>query len=228
MFRTQGEARTGTADRRLAGYLALIAGMVNSGGFVLIGSFTSHVTGNVGRLADDVVLGHAPTAFVAAGSILTFFVGAFITSFVGESAVFRGSSHAVAALLGLEAILIGVFVLRVAGHAQRWEPMLLSCAMGIQNSLITRLSGAIVRTTHLTGVVTDLGIESARWLRHFTTDSVRPPVPKIALLGTIFVAFVVGSGTGALLTTHFGHLGLVPVLVLLLAGILQALRPTGR
>ena len=37
--------------------------------------------------------------------------------------------------------------------------------MGMQNSLVTRLSGAVVRTTHLTGVVTDLGIEAARWYR---------------------------------------------------------------
>ena len=43
--------------------------------------------------------------------------------------------------------------------------MLLCAAMGLQNSLVTRLSGAVVRTTHLTGVLTDLGIEGARWFR---------------------------------------------------------------
>lgn len=40
---------------------------------------------------------------------------------------------------------------------------LLACvmlfAMGLQNSLVTKVSNATVRTTHLTGLFTDLGIE---------------------------------------------------------------------
>ncbi len=54
MFRHEGAERSHRHNQWLAGYLALIAGFVNSAGFILIGSFTSHVTGNGGRFADDL------------------------------------------------------------------------------------------------------------------------------------------------------------------------------
>ena len=57
MFRQEGEVRTARHNRMLAGYLALVAGLVNSAGFVMIGTFTSHTTGNIGRFANDLALG---------------------------------------------------------------------------------------------------------------------------------------------------------------------------
>lgn len=38
-------------------------------------------------------------------------------------------------------------------------------ALGIQNAMTTKLSGAVIRTTHLTGLTTDLGILTAHWLQ---------------------------------------------------------------
>ena len=83
--------------------------------------------------------------------------------------------------------------------------------MGMQNSLVTWLSGAVVRTTHLTGVVTDLGIETAHWLRLrirrwrpgelLAADEQRPPTrARMTLLLTIATTFIVGALLGATLT----------------------------
>lgn len=243
MFRKLGTERTARDDRRLAATLASIAGVVNSAGFVIIGSFTSHVTGNVGRFADQVALGHGEVAAVAGSAILTFFLGATVTSMLVESRVLGAMHRTSAALLSVEALLIAVFVASTAASAPAAirdhgaQAMLLSGAMGLQNALVTRLSGAVVRTTHLTGVVTDLGIETARWFRYwrsraatkamrftFTdTPAARPHPHTFALLATIFVAYVVGSGIGALLAVRFAYLALLPVVVGLMGGAIYAL-----
>ncbi len=244
MFQKVGPARTSRDDRQIAAYLAFIAGAVNSAGFVVIGSFTSHVTGNVGRLADEIAVGNATLALTAGAAVITFFLGAFAASMLIESELLGSMSRTSAALLFFEATLIGVFVVSTqlsdhpSLHVAEMQATLLSAAMGIQNSLVTRLSGAIVRTTHLTGVVTDLGIEVARWFRYVrhragasrgwrftltTKPAPRPPSPKIALLATIFIAFVVGSACGAALAVRYNRFALVPFVVALLAGGVYAL-----
>ena len=244
MFRTLGPHRTSRHDRSLAAYLAVIAGTVNSAGFVIIGSFTSHVTGNVGQLADQAAVGNGAVALVAAATVGTFFVGAFITGMLVESGLLGRMSRTSAALLLLEASLVAAFIASSAAYApsairgNEAKAMLLGAAMGIQNGLVTRLSGAIVRTTHLTGVVTDLGIEAARWFRFWRvqlgemrqlrlsltrTPAIRPLPAKIALLGTIFGAFVFGSTAGALLAVRYSYLSLVPVVALLAFGAIYAL-----
>lgn len=217
MFRHEGPSRSPRKNAQLAGYLALVAGYVNSGGFILIGSFTSHVTGNVGRMSNDIALGDAPAALLAAFMVLAFFAGAVISSIVLEWRASRGAPRAYAAALAFEGTLLLVFVfvagLSRATHARVLdaEAAILSAAMGAQNALVTRLSGAVVRTTHLTGVVTDLAIELATWYRQHRGHAARPsqsasrgggrpPLDKVNLLLIIVVAFVVGAALGALLT----------------------------
>jgi uncharacterized membrane protein YoaK (UPF0700 family) len=244
MFRKLGLERTPRDDRRLAAYLAAIAGTVNSAGFVVIGSFTSHVTGNVGRFADQVAFGHGEVAAIAGLAVVTFFLGSLATSMLVESQALGPMYRASAALLLLEATLVGTFVVSTAGDApdairdHGAQAMLLSAAMGVQNALVTRLSGAVVRTTHLTGVVTDLGIEAARWFRYWrsrtggrvgvrftvtSTPAERPRATTVALLLTVFVAFVLGSAAGAVLAVRFAHFSLLPIVIVLVTGALYAL-----
>jgi uncharacterized membrane protein YoaK (UPF0700 family) len=220
MFRHQGPTRSERQNGLLAGYLALIGGFVNSAGFILIGSFTSHVTGNVGRLATDIVSRQLLAAGAAFTMIASFYVGAFVASMIIESNVFERTPTAYGVALLSEALLLALFSW-VAGHQQTtharmldMQAVLLCAAMGVQNSLVTRLSGAVVRTTHLTGVVTDLGIETARWFRwwrgHLSTQlnrklttghhnpRERPVVAKIRLHSVIVSAFTLGAILGAM------------------------------
>jgi uncharacterized membrane protein YoaK (UPF0700 family) len=244
MFQHEGAQRSHDHNQLLAGYLAVVAGLVNSTGFILIGTFTSHVTGNVGRMADDAALGHGSAALLAGAMIAAFYLGAFLASMALESNVLRTRPTVYGLLLLGESMLIAAFL----GLASVWDnasprfrdaqALLLCCAMGLQNSLVTRLSGAVVRTTHLTGVVTDLGIEGARWFRywrsHFskktglplvmgTHPPDRPHAPKVHLLLTVFISFVAGSAAGALLAVRFGQLAVLAPVALLVAGGMLAL-----
>src|SRR3954462_1015003 len=82
MFRHTGPSRSAKLNSILAGYLALIAGFVNSSGFLLLGTFTSHVTGSVGRLAADLASRQWAAAALAALFVIAFFTGAFTASIV--------------------------------------------------------------------------------------------------------------------------------------------------
>lgn len=248
MFRHEGAQRTFRHNQYLAGYLAMIAGIVNSAGFVLIGSFTSHVTGNVGRFADDLALGR-PIAPLALVLVIAYYAGAVASSMALESGD-AARPRIYSLLLFLEAVLLGAFAL--LSHLMNTQnsayldvqALLLCLAMGMQNSFVTRLSGAVVRTTHLTGVVTDLGIETARWFRYWrasitahtgvrlivgSASPERPSAPRALLLLTITGAFVVGSMIGAVTAVRLGVLALlVPAFALLLgsgAAVWTIVRP---
>ena len=230
MFQTEVAARTDGQNRLLAGYLAVVAGFVNASSFLLIGTFTSHVTGNVGRFADDLVLGHREPALLAAVMVLAFFLGAFAASLTLESGRGVRRSWISGSLLFAEAVLLLAFMEfgRRASPGPRTldaAAAILCFAMGMQNSLVTRLSGAVVRTTHLTGIVTDLGIEAARWVRYWRTRgtpsldlSERPPVAKTALLATILGSFVMGAAGGAIAATRWRHDAMLVPAVALIGG----------
>ena len=218
VFSHEGPARSPRLNAILAGYLAGVAGFVNSTSFILIGLYTSHVTGSVGRFAHDLALHDHAAAGFAACMVLSFFGGAFFASFVLEASPFIKVSRAYGIVLFCQGVLQALFLAWVASSpsagvrmldSQAW---LLCFTMGMQNSLVTRLSGAVVRTTHLTGVITDLGIEAARWLAWkrsqwklvpilFTPrrPANRPDPIKVTLLLAISSSFITGSVLGAVL-----------------------------
>lgn len=221
MFEHEGAERSDRLNRLAAGYLALIGGYVNSTGFVLAGRFTSHVTGNIGHAAFDAATGQASAGLHAFGLVASFFAGAFAAHLILANPRLPSVSERYGIALLVEAALLGAFATTDSHHTA-----FLSAAMGIQNSLVTRLSGAIVRTTHLTGVVTDLGIEAARWwyawLRREPSE--RPPLAKSALLATIATAFTLGAIAGSAATVTIGHFAVGAPMLALLGAALFALR----
>ena len=245
MFSREGSARSDSQNRWLAGYLAFVGGFVNSSGFVLVGTFTSHVTGNVGRLAVDSATGQYAAALAALSLVLCFFAGAFVASVITESRFLRGpSSRAYALALAGEASLLLLFTwLSYRGTAAHprvkdAEAALLCAAMGLQNALVTRLSGAVVRTTHLTGVATDLAVEGARWFRFWRRSlsevtrvplvwgqnpAERPAAPKVLLLGTIAASFLAGASAGAYSAVHWQHASMLIAAVAVAGAALYAL-----
>jgi uncharacterized membrane protein YoaK (UPF0700 family) len=239
MFRNPGSKRTFRQNGLVAGYLAFVAGYVNAVGFVVLGIFTSHATGNVGRFANELASPRFATAGPAGVLVVAFFGGAFAASMAIESPFFTRPAKAYGFALGLEALLLCVFVVLagVVRGATDLEAGLLSFAMGMQNSLVTRLSGAVVRTTHLTGVITDLGIEAARWFRWWRSrlsakipvDVVlgarateRPSLPKIALLGVIAGSFTLGAVLGSAAGAAYAHPAMLAPSAALAAGAAYA------
>lgn len=218
MFRREGFGRDARLNRLIAGYLASIAGFVNSGGFVLLGTFTSHVTGNVGRLGYDAANNDWRGALGALSLIVGFFAGSFVASLVIEGSAARIPQAYGIALLLQGGLLVGFVGTEGIGgvHAAGLDARaaILCAAMGMQNSLVTRLSGAVVRTTHLTGITTDLGIEAARWYRWHReriglpllfrgrSRPHKPAKQQSMLLLTIAVAFLSGALAGSVLTLY--------------------------
>lgn len=235
MFRGEREYRTNGQNAALAGSLALVAGMVNALGFLKLGVYSSHVTGHVGKIATDLAVGHVADLRANIASVLAFFTGAFVASLAIESGRWRHTPYVYSALLLLEACMLGS-VFFEPERSSVTATLALCGAMGLQNGLVTRLSGAVVRTTHLTGVVTDLGIEAARWFQWWTARmsarphsngtseadvAVRPSLPKALLLSTILVTFIVGGLIGGWLFIQLGVTALaIPIFLLILGGAL--------
>ncbi|MBB5446985.1 uncharacterized membrane protein YoaK (UPF0700 family) [Paraburkholderia sp. WSM4177] len=102
--------------------------------------------------------------------------------------------------------------------------ILLCFIMGLQNAMITKLSGAEIRTTHMTGIVTDLGIELGKlfyWNRSALIDDAHAVIAnraKLKIHGTMLASFFVGGLIGAIGFKHVGYVSTVP-----LAGVLVTL-----
>ncbi len=234
VFRHQGPSRSTRQNVVLASYLALLGGFVNAVGFVLMGRFSSHVTGAVGAFAHDVVR-HEPSGWDAV-MVLVFLCGAALASVIVESGAFANVARAYGTALCGEALLLVLVVVARPSGTLGWPICALAAAMGMQNSMVTRLSGAVVRTTHLTGVVTDIGIELARWFHWWRTSwsshsrvrlsvsksAERPSVPKLLLLVTIAAAFTLGALAGALAGARAQQWALLLPIVALALGALFA------
>jgi uncharacterized membrane protein YoaK (UPF0700 family) len=219
-----GPARSPRANRHLGVALAFVAGAINAGGFLAVNQYTSHVTGAVSAAADHLALGAWDLALDAFGAVLSFLLGAACTALAVNYGRRRGLASEYALPLLLEAILLlafGVLGARLAQVDTLFVPatvMLLCFLMGLQNALITKLSHAEIRTTHLTGIVTDIGIELGRML-YWNRDSTRPPVranhARLALLASLLLSFFLGAVLGTLGFKHAGYLATVPLACLL-------------
>lgn len=232
----QGAERTKYLNRQLAWSLAFVAGAVNAGGFLAIQSYTSHVTGAVSRMADELALGHKALAMAAFGIVVFFLLGSFCSGLLISLGQRRRFQAHYALSLMLEGSLLLVFGLmgsRLQQVHHLFVPAtvaLLSFIMGMHNAVVTKISNAEVRTTHLTGIVTDLGLELSR-LFYFNVDEdertgrVMANRDKLKLHGLILASFFGGGLAGAL---GFKHVGFKTTIVLAAFLFLLALRPVMR
>ena len=226
--RLAGPDRTRRADRQLGCLLAFVAGAVNAGGFVAVHQYTSHMTGIVSAMADALALGTVELLLAGALALLSFVVGAAVTALLVNVARRRGLHSAYALPLILEAIVLLVFGALGARLAQgdgtllKVAVTLLCFVMGLQNALITKLSRTEIRTTHITGIVTDIGIELGKLSYRNTraaTDLPRVVADRrrLAFLSLLAASFFVGGVSGALGFRHIGYLATWPLALALVA-----------
>ncbi len=221
--------------------LAFNAGAVNAGGFLVVGLYTSHMTGFASMLADQLVLGQMALALGALGSLLAFVSGAAMTALMVNWARQRQLHSEYALPLILEAVLLLVFGL-MGATLERQTPfavpltvLVLAFTMGLQNALVTKISAAQMRTTHMTGVITDLGIELGKLLywnrRHEpgVAETETSPAPvhadrfKLKLYGTLLLSFFIGGLVGAMGFRYLGFVWVLPFATLLLLASLPPL-----
>jgi len=228
-----GPARNPRVNRHLGVALAFVAGAVNAGGFLAVHQYTSHLTGAISSAADNLALGAWDLALDTLGAVLSFLLGAVCTTLIINYGRRRGLASEYALPLLFEAVLLlafGVLGARLAGIDALFVPatvMLLCCIMGLQNALITKISQAEIRTTHMTGIVTDIGIELGRML-YWNRDPAQPKVAanraRLRLLVSLLLGFFAGGLVGALGFKHAGYLATLPLAGLLcLLAIVPAL-----
>ncbi len=220
--------RTVSANRQLGWALAFVAGAMNAGGFLAVQQYTSHVTGSLSMLADQLALGQMGLVVDAMVSVLAFLVGAVVSSVLILEARRRRLASEYALPLLLEAALILLFGLagsqlsRYEGLLVPFTVVLLCFMMGLQNAVVTKLSGAVIRTTHMTGVVTDLGIEIGRALHSRRTRPdggvpVRTDRQRMLVLAGLLLAFMAGAVAGAFGFKSVGYVFTVPLALVLAA-----------
>lgn len=219
--------RTDEANRRLGRSLAFVAGAANAGGFLAVGQYTSHMSGVVSSMADNFALGEIGLASAGLASLISFLCGAATSAVM----INWGRRHALRSLyampLMLEAALLLIFGFlgsNLEGHRVLFVPAtvaLLCFVMGLQNAMITKISKAEIRTTHVTGLVTDIGIELGKlayWNRTRRHEHpVRADRQRLALLASLLTAFFCGGLAGALGFKHMGFVSTVPLATLLVA-----------
>ncbi|HEY8359611.1 MAG TPA: YoaK family protein [Ramlibacter sp.] len=219
--------RTRTTNRQLGGVLAFVAGAVNAGGFLAVGRYTSHMTGAISSLADELVLGDLLLASGALAMLVAFVAGAMSTALMVNWGRRRQLHGQYALPLLAEAALLlafGVLGTRLRTGYELVAPatvLLLCFVMGLQNAIITKASQAEIRTTHMTGIVTDIGIELGRLVyRNHAPELdrvhfVKADRDRLSIHLTILSLFIVGGVCGALAFKAFGFLASVPLAVLL-------------
>jgi uncharacterized membrane protein YoaK (UPF0700 family) len=220
--------RTKRDDRHLGAGLAFVAGATNAGAFLAVAQYTSHMTGIVSSMADSLVLGKLPVFLTGLGALLSFMLGAAATALIVNLARRRGLSSAFALPLLLEVVLLLVFGLLGARLDQihsGFVPVtviLLCFMMGLQNAVITKISRAEIRTTHVTGIVTDIGIELGKLI--YVNRTARGDVGRVVadrerlgLLTLLLVAFFAGGVLGAIGFQAVGYVATVPIALVLLS-----------
>lgn len=216
--------------------LCAVAGALNAIGFIAFAYNTSHVTGNWTRTAAELGEGHVGIFLRFLGLTVAFLVGAMISTLLVEHDLSQNRR-----LRYLKPLLGELFVIAVIyGLTLRcpsWAELpfaggiLLALAMGLQNATITKASGAAVRTTHMTGTTTDLGIEISRVIllvREYVrrrrsgegaeTSTARDvknilvaELAKAAFLASMLGSFVTGAAVGGFAFARLGvHATLVP------------------
>ncbi|SDF83208.1 YoaK family protein [Sulfitobacter delicatus] len=222
-----GDARTTNIDLVLAGLLSSVAGALNAVGFLIAGSFTANMTGNISAFADLLAGGAFLIAFSFLGLVIAFIGGAGMVALAIQAGERRKLRSIYALAITAEAIILllvsAAFVMSSPAEHETFLVIVLSFVMGLQNAVTTMISRARVRTTHVSGMATDIGIELAA----LAGDEMarRDATPKLWLHSLTLACFTVGGLCGALLFQFVGSwIFIIAATLLLLIAVPEALR----
>lgn len=173
-------------------FLAFIAGSVNA--IALVGfnhQGVSHLTGSSSLLSVELAGGNFAAVAHIFFILLSFVIGAAASGFViGNESLKLGRRYSAALLAEAVLLLLAMSLLNRGSNLGHY---LASAACGLQNAMTSTFSGAVVRTTHVTGLFTDLGITLGLWFRGQRADKRR-----VILYGTLIAGFILGGVFGAL------------------------------
>ncbi|WP_071058338.1 YoaK family protein [Pelistega sp. MC2] len=217
--RLTGKARTYSANTELVCFLSFVAGAINAGGFLAVQQYTSHMSGIVSHMSDMIALGEVSLVLWGFGALLAFIAGSATTAVIINLMRHLHLQSEYALPIFIEACALMFFGLL---DGIRWEiswlwtsltVATLCYIMGLQNAISTDISQYALRTTHVTGTVTDMGMEIGKmlyWNRASKKDINVPPVhaniKKLKLLVQVLFLFFLGGIAGAYGFKTFGFL----------------------
>ncbi len=205
MFRHKDKSRTLQQNLRIASLLAFVAGIVNVVGFLSVQTLTTNVTGHFTFMVDEALRINLRQALFYFLYIFSFLFGSFFSNFVIEITNKISNKYVFVIPVLTEACIlciIGVLDYRlILAHPNNIACLLLF-VMGLQNSLVTTISNAVVRTTHLTGLFTDLGIEISQLFFFRSETSHQKLMGSIKLRLTIISTFFLGGIFAGLLFSY--------------------------
>lgn len=195
--------------------LALGAGSINA--IALLGmehQAVSHLSGTATLLGNAFLGSSYAALFHLIGILLSFVVGSVFSGFILTGTSLKlGRFYDLLLIVEAILLLMAMFSLlndHATGH------YFASAACGLQNALATTYSGAVLRTTHLTGIFTDLGIMIGGVLRGESFDK-----RKASLFVIIVVGFILGGTLGAYLFKQLSFYALLaPVALCVFLAIL--------
>jgi uncharacterized membrane protein YoaK (UPF0700 family) len=217
MFSHTGKNRTLKHNLKIASRLSFVAGIVNVAGFLSVQRLTTNVTGHFAFFVDEVFKFNFWEGFIFFLYIFFFFLGSFISNIIVEIVTKVNDKLIYIIPLIIESIIlfsIAIFGQSLVDKNPNLLAFSLLFAMGMQNSLVTTISNATVRTTHLTGLFTDLGIELSQLFFYTKNEQKVKLYSSIKLRLTIISFFFLGGLLGGIFYTT------LKLYILAIAGIL--------
>ncbi len=220
MFRHIGKTRTFSHNLRIASLLSFVAGLVNVAGFLAVARLTTNVTGHFAFLVEEVFRLEWIRAFVFFLYIFSFFLGSFVSNIMVEAVSRINEKYIYSFPVILE---IGILAGIALWGESITHPDMVACSllfsMGLQNSLVTTISNSVVRTTHLTGLFTDLGIEFSQLFFYKGVEEKSKLLSSIRLRLTIISFFFIGGIAGGIFYVSIGMKAFLVTAVVLIAGL---------
>lgn len=203
MFRHEGKARTYSHNLKLASLLSCVAGIVNITSVLKLNTLTTNVTGHFAFFSEQLVLKNYHMAIAYLFYILFFLFGAFTSSLIMESVSKHKTHSSYIIPLSIEILLLLTVIFLGSSYSNQYFyfsiflSSILLFSMGLQNALVTRVSQSVIRTTHLTGLFTDLGIELSR-IFFYKKNSERAQLNKsiflkLAIISCFFLGGIIGG-----------------------------------
>ena len=197
------EQALGRIGHLFPGALALagMAGFINSVALGVFNSPVSHMTGAVSYLGIDMAEGRSADAAATLSIIVAFMVGAALAGFIiGARELSPGRRFGAALVLEGGFLALATCLLVSGRHA---GIPLIAMACGLQNGTTSSYFGLMIRTTHVTGTVTDIGVMVGHWLRHRHVER-----RKLIFMIGVVAAFGTGVFIGAFANARAGSIAL--------------------
>jgi uncharacterized membrane protein YoaK (UPF0700 family) len=211
--------------------LAFAAGNVNGGAYLACQRYVTHVTGIATEIGLDVA---QLTLLLEYSVVLLFFIAGAMSSVLalqgryhrGKKPLYALPLVIVSLLLSLTALagdhdLFGPFGAAVERPADFAFLSALAFSMGLQNAAVASSTGMAVRTTHMTGPTTDLGVHLATSF-YITGEAKKSSLRGAALRGGKLLAFIMGATAMTPLVRSHKYLAfMMPAAIILVAAALS-------